>query len=340
MEIRVSRASSVIVHRVPPTETDRFQEWLQGISAASAESPGYEATDVYAAAEGEQEWVVILHFKDSEAMQRWLSSPVRAEWLAKLRGVAEFDLKTMPKGFGSWFTGPPGSDQRPLPPGWKMVMAVIVGLYPTLVLFRLFLNPHLDRLGMAASVLMATVLSVCLLQWIIMPALQVVLARWLSANRPQDRNVTIWGLVLLLVALGGMLLFFRAVADGRASSSVPMRSSGPMNGSHITTHVLDTTRGRPAAGISVRLEVRGPDGWREIGAGITNEDGRISSLGPAKLEAGDYRMEADIGEYYRKNKVESFFRTVWLSFYLNEPTQHYHVPLLISPFAVSSYRGS
>lgn len=348
MEVRVSRASSVIIHRVPPSGADRFREWLQGIAAASAKFPGYEATDVYAPVEGEQDWVIILHFTDSETMQGWLKSTVRAEWLTKLQGAeAEFQLKSLPSGFGAWFTGLAGPTQGPLPPAWKMVLSVLLGLYPTVMLLTLFVNPHLDRLGRAASILIGTVLSVCLLQWLIMPALQVLLARWLRVRPPHGRAITVWGLVLILLALGGIWFLFRVATDSVVHSNapgaggpLPSRSSGAMNVSQITTHVLDTTRGRPAAGVSVRLEAQGPDGWHEIGAGLTNDDGRIVNLGPARLEAGSYRMEVDIGAYYRKSQVESFFTTVSLSFALSEPAQHYHVPLLISPFAVSTYRGS
>jgi 5-hydroxyisourate hydrolase len=113
-----------------------------------------------------------------------------------------------------------------------------------------------------------------------------------------------------------------------------------MHTSHITTHILDTTLGRPAVGVAVRLQAATPDGWREIGSGVTNADGRILDLGPPRLEAGRYRIEADLGPYYRQLNVEPFFTSVGLSFTLAEPSQHYHVPLLIGPFAISTYRGS
>jgi 5-hydroxyisourate hydrolase len=110
--------------------------------------------------------------------------------------------------------------------------------------------------------------------------------------------------------------------------------------SHITTHILDTIRGRPAAGVAVRLEARGPAGWREIGAGVTNDDGRIIDLGPAELPAGSYRIEIDTSAYYRTMAMETFFSSVCLGFTLKNPAEHYHVPFLIGPFAISSYRGS
>lgn len=208
MEVRVSRASSVIVHRVPPGSLERFQEWQRGISTASAEFPGYEATDIYAPTKGEQDWVIILHFNQPEAMQRWLKSPTRAQWLAKLQGIeADFQLKTLPRGFGAWFA------QGAVPPGWKMVLTVVLGLYPTVMLLTLFVNPYSDRLGRAASILIGCALSVCLLQWVVVPALRVLLARWLWARGRQGRALTICGLVLILLALGAMWLLFHAVTD-------------------------------------------------------------------------------------------------------------------------------
>lgn len=113
-----------------------------------------------------------------------------------------------------------------------------------------------------------------------------------------------------------------------------------MSVSHVTTHVLDTSRGRPAAGVAVRLEAQGPGGWHEVGAGVTDEDGRITDLGPAQLPAGSYRLHIDVGAYFRRTQAEGFFASVSLCFSVTDPTQHYHVPLLISPFAVSTYRGS
>lgn len=110
--------------------------------------------------------------------------------------------------------------------------------------------------------------------------------------------------------------------------------------SHITTHVLDTGSGRPAAGVAARLEASTADGWQQIADGVTDDDGRISSFGPQQLEAGTYRIEYQTGEYFGRTNTETFFPTVALTFSLSDPAQHYHVPLLLSPFAYSTYRGS
>lgn len=113
-----------------------------------------------------------------------------------------------------------------------------------------------------------------------------------------------------------------------------------MSRSHITTHVLDTGTGRPAVGVAVRLHRREAGGWQEVAAGTTDDDGRITSLGPEALEGGTYRIEFETGKYFASTGTDTFFPTVCLIFELSDPAQHYHVPLLISPFAYSTYRGS
>jgi 5-hydroxyisourate hydrolase len=110
--------------------------------------------------------------------------------------------------------------------------------------------------------------------------------------------------------------------------------------SAITTHVLDTAQGRPAAGVLVRLEqVVGADG-AVLAAGTTDEDGRIRSLGPARVCAGTYRLVFNTAGYFARTGQPCFFPEVSLSFVVADPEQHHHVPVLLSPFAYSTYRGS
>jgi 5-hydroxyisourate hydrolase len=105
--------------------------------------------------------------------------------------------------------------------------------------------------------------------------------------------------------------------------------------SAITTHVLDTAAGRPAAGIAVRLESW--DGaWHVIADGVTDDDGRIRDLGPDAITTGRYRLTFDTGSYF----AETFFPEVTVTFTVTDATQHHHVPILLSPFAFSTYRGS
>ncbi|MFF3573189.1 hydroxyisourate hydrolase [Nocardia jiangxiensis] len=111
-----------------------------------------------------------------------------------------------------------------------------------------------------------------------------------------------------------------------------------MTRSAITTHVLDTAGGRPARDVPVRLEVRTPQGWRELGSGRTDEDGRCTTLGPERVEAADHRLTFDTAAYYGDR--DHFFPEVTVTFTITDPQQHHHVPLLLSPFAISTYRGS
>jgi 5-hydroxyisourate hydrolase len=109
----------------------------------------------------------------------------------------------------------------------------------------------------------------------------------------------------------------------------------------ITTHVLDTARGAPAAGLSVTLHVHSAGGWQEAGRGVTNQDGRVSNLVAGKnLEAGRYRLTFDTAAYLARFNASSFFPEISILFEVNDTDQHYHVPLLLSPFGYSTYRGT
>lgn len=109
----------------------------------------------------------------------------------------------------------------------------------------------------------------------------------------------------------------------------------------ITTHVLDTARGTPAGGVSVTLHFNSPAGWLEAGRGVTNEEGRVSNLLAGKnLEAGKYRLTFDTAKYLARFNVSSFFPEVVILFEVQDINQHYHVPLLLSPFGYSTYRGT
>lgn len=108
----------------------------------------------------------------------------------------------------------------------------------------------------------------------------------------------------------------------------------------ITTHVLDTARGKPAAGVLVTLEIReGPD-WRPIGTGATDADGRLRTLTPGAIDAGVYRISFDTGAYFARAGAEGFYPEVRIAFEVRDAAAHFHVPLLLSPFGYSTYRGS
>lgn len=111
--------------------------------------------------------------------------------------------------------------------------------------------------------------------------------------------------------------------------------------SQITTHVLDTSIGRPAANMCIRMKVKKEGQWQTMSMGITNADGRIADLLPAgkTLKAGHYQMCFDTASYFDQLDVQGFYPQVSIDFQTFD-TEHYHVPLLINPFGYSTYRGS
>lgn len=120
----------------------------------------------------------------------------------------------------------------------------------------------------------------------------------------------------------------------------------------ITTHVLDTARGCPAAHITVRLEVESPkqanitgddeSRWKRLAQGTTDADGRLSNLWPpdTPLAAGNYRLTFETGEYFRDLELPVFYPEVRVTFRVEDDSERYHVPLLLSPYGYSTYRGS
>jgi 5-hydroxyisourate hydrolase len=111
----------------------------------------------------------------------------------------------------------------------------------------------------------------------------------------------------------------------------------------ISTHVLDTSSGRPAAGVGVVLERQGPNGeMLHVSRARTDTDGRVRELipGAMDLEAGTYRLTFETGAYFETIDAPGFYPRVSVLFTVRDPTQHHHVPLLLSPYGYSTYRGS
>jgi 5-hydroxyisourate hydrolase len=111
--------------------------------------------------------------------------------------------------------------------------------------------------------------------------------------------------------------------------------------SQLTTHILDTSKGKPAAGIHITLYRGENDAWTEMARGITNNDGRIPDLlkKDVVLEYGIYKMRFETKDYYDKDRIPTFYPFVEIIFDITT-SEHYHVPLLLNPFGYSTYRGS
>ena len=112
--------------------------------------------------------------------------------------------------------------------------------------------------------------------------------------------------------------------------------------SQITTHVLDTSSGMPARELPISLYYQSSTGWQKLAEGVTDADGRISDLLSLEkaLEAGIYRLKFNTSEYYKNNNEQGFYPYVDIVFELDASGSHYHVPLLLTAFGYSTYRGS
>lgn len=112
--------------------------------------------------------------------------------------------------------------------------------------------------------------------------------------------------------------------------------------SAITTHILDTSRGKPAANVKVRLEFLDHGEWKRVGGGKTNDDGRVPDLVNEEFEftTGHYRIEFLVSDYFEALDIEAFYPYVKIVFVVKDTDSHYHVPLLLNPYGYSTYRGS
>jgi antibiotic biosynthesis monooxygenase (ABM) superfamily enzyme len=210
LEVRGARASSVIVQRIPAHSAEAFMEWQRAITLDAAKFPGYQTTEIYPPLGQQDEWVVILHFDNSENLQAWLDSSKRAEWMAKLpREARNYRLKMLPGGFGPWFAG---LGDGGLPAHGKMILSVLLGLYPVVMLLTILLSPYTTKwFGLAVALLIGNALSVISLEWGTPALNRFVLAPWLRARGRAGLRVTVMGTALILVSLIVMAALFRLV---------------------------------------------------------------------------------------------------------------------------------
>ncbi|MCH7497500.1 MAG: hydroxyisourate hydrolase [Candidatus Marinimicrobia bacterium] len=113
--------------------------------------------------------------------------------------------------------------------------------------------------------------------------------------------------------------------------------------SPLTTHVLDTAAGRPAAGIAIQLaRLDDAEQWQPLAESTTDADGRSASLlaGQSTLAPGTYRLTFQVAAYFQARQVDSLFTAIPVVFTIRSPQEHVHVPLLLSPFGYTTYRGS
>lgn len=108
----------------------------------------------------------------------------------------------------------------------------------------------------------------------------------------------------------------------------------------VTTHVLDTSNGCPASGLTVRLERLEPNGYSAVASAETDQDGRIGGWGSGRVPAGRHRLVFETGSWFRAQGRETMYPEVVVHFEVQSGIPHYHLPLLLAPFGYTTYRGS
>lgn len=141
----------------------------------------------------------------------------------------------------------------------------------------------------------------------------------------------------LVIAKGEQL----KITIQRFKKIMPDANWQSLDASQLTTHVLDTSTGKPAKNMSIRLKHFVNERWQILAQGVTNDDGRMGELLPSgkKVLPGNYKMHFDTGNYFKANEISGFYPEVEIQFTVLDEA-HYHVPLLLNPFGYSTYRGS
>src|SRR4051794_16002778 len=159
------RASAIIIESIPPERREDYLRWVRGITRAAESFPGFLETNVFPPLQDDRrEWVTLIHFRTHDELQGWLGSDARAAWVDRFREMfGEFTLHEVQGGLTPWFAG--GGKL----PGWKMVLTVLLGLFPTVMLITFLIMPLMGGLPFAFKMLVGNVLSVSVLQWALMP---------------------------------------------------------------------------------------------------------------------------------------------------------------------------
>lgn len=201
----------VASHHVRPGKESEFERTTKDFMAAEATFPGYRGTEVIRPVPGvQEEWITLIRFDDQEHMHAWLASDQRQVLLDRLTSsVARLDVQEIGGSFGSWFAR--DEDGGRPSPNWKQAMAVLLMLYPAVMLISKYLSPLLTDAGLPlyAAIFVGNVVSVAALTWILMPLATRVLKAWLAPQA--SPGTTAKGALALVVAYALLLAVFAVV---------------------------------------------------------------------------------------------------------------------------------
>jgi uncharacterized protein len=209
----VPQASLVFEHSVPKGKGLAFRLWHMRLVRSARRCQGYIKTDLCAPVKGDQlRWYSIIHFDSPEHLHDWLKSKEREALIEEGRKIFElYQFKSFSTGLEGWFSRSSKTEQFSLgPPAWKQNLAVILALYPMVMLqtFVFSLLHLMDSWPHANSMLVNNFVCSSILTWVIMPAVTKALGFWLKPDRHSSVRTDALGVFLVAVALVGMLLLF------------------------------------------------------------------------------------------------------------------------------------
>lgn len=212
----VSSASLVIEHFVPRGKGLEFRWWHSKLTRSASRHKGYLRTDLCPPIKGSQlKWYSILHFDSSENLNRWLKSEDREKLIESGRKIFKtYQFKSFSTGLEGWFSHQTGSEQLGLgPPAWKQNLAVILGLYPVVMLQAILFN----QLGLmrhwspASSMLANNLITSSILTWIVMPFVTRLMNFWLQpAHQSMSTKINLLGTAIVAGLLGLAMALFNA----------------------------------------------------------------------------------------------------------------------------------
>jgi len=183
---RSNAVTVVVTHRVKPGGEKDYREWQHGIDGDVRQFRGFVSTEVFEPSVDQKDWVVVFRFDSADNLQYWLDSDVRAAWLDKAAPLLDsWDLHKVSGGLGGWFQVSEDGTGARTAPAWKQAMTVMVALYPTVMVLRLLLTPHIKDLATPVLVLISNIASVIVLTWALMPAATRSLRWWLDPRASQ-----------------------------------------------------------------------------------------------------------------------------------------------------------
>jgi uncharacterized protein len=199
----------VVSHKVAPDREDDFLAWQHRINQKEKSFPGFRSSELHRPIPGvQEEWTIVNSFATIDDLNRWIDSPERAELLAEGADFDDFDLQRFATPYGSWFpSNAPGAPAGP--PDWKTTLAVLVGLYPLVVLLTIGLAELWPGAELWIGLLVGNILSVSLLTWVVMPIVVRAFNFWLEPDhRAGPRNDLIGLLAAVIFIAFAALVFY------------------------------------------------------------------------------------------------------------------------------------